>query len=42
MPAEIVLQLLVIACVNPDWLLTGQGEMYDQRSEEQSQSAGTL
>ena len=42
MPAEIVLQLLVMASVNPYWLLTGQGEMYDQRSEEQRQGTGVL
>jgi hypothetical protein len=42
MPADIVLQLLVMACVNPNWLLTGQGEKYDQRSEEQRQGTRVL
>jgi hypothetical protein len=26
---------IVTAHVNPDWLLTGQGEKYDQRSKDQ-------
>ena len=34
-PASVVLQLLVVAHVNPHWLLTGQGEKYDHRSAEQ-------
>ena len=31
-PAEIVLKLIVMTGVNPLWLLTGEGEMYDQRT----------
>ena len=31
-PAEIVLKLIVITGVNPVWLLTGEGETYDQRA----------
>ena len=42
MPAEIVLQLIVMASVNPYWLLTGQGEMYDQSSEDQMQGTSVL
>jgi hypothetical protein len=42
MPAEIVLQLIAIASVNPYWLLTGQGEMYYQRSEDQMQGTSVL
>jgi hypothetical protein len=42
MPADIVLQLLVTARVNPYWLLTGQGEMYAQRSEDQMQGTSVL
>jgi hypothetical protein len=32
-PALVLLQLIVTAHVNPDWLLTGQGDKYDQRSK---------
>ena len=42
MPADIVLQLLVLRSVNPYWLLTGQGKMYDQRSEDQMQGTSVL
>jgi hypothetical protein len=31
-PAEIVLKLIVMTGVNPLWLLTGEGERYDQRT----------
>jgi hypothetical protein len=34
MPAYVVLQLIVVVGVNPCWLLTGQGEMYDHRSRQ--------
>ena len=37
-PASVVLQLLVVAHVNPHWLLTGQGEKYDHRSAEQTKA----
>ena len=30
-PAYVVLQLLVMARINPDWLLTGQGAKYDKK-----------
>jgi hypothetical protein len=30
-PADVVLQLIVMARVSPHWLLTGQGEMLDHR-----------
>ena len=33
-PAYIVLQLIVMARINPVWLLTGQGEMHDQRTPD--------
>jgi hypothetical protein len=33
-PAVIVLQLIVMARVNPHWLLTGHGEKYDHRSRQ--------
>ena len=42
MPAVIVLQLIVMASVNPYWLLTGQGEMYVQRIEDQMQGTSVL
>jgi hypothetical protein len=42
MPADIVLELIVMASVNPYWLLTGQGEMYGQRSEDQMQGTSVL
>jgi hypothetical protein len=29
MPADVVLKLIVTMRINPNWLLTGQGEMYD-------------
>ncbi|MGO9464783.1 MAG: hypothetical protein ACLQVF_11610 [Isosphaeraceae bacterium] len=31
-PAHIVLQLVVTARINPHWLLTGEGPMYDRRT----------
>ena len=34
MPADVVLQLIVVAGVNPHWLLTGQGERFDHRSRQ--------
>ena len=37
-PASVVLQLLMVAHVNPHWLLTGQGEKYDHRSAEQTKA----
>jgi transcriptional regulator with XRE-family HTH domain len=30
MPAHDVLQLIVLVGINPNWLLTGQGEKYDR------------
>ena len=33
-PAEIVLQLQVFASVNAGWLLTGDGEKYDDETED--------
>lgn len=34
MPGEVILGLIVMARVSPDWLLTGQGEKYDHRSRQ--------
>ena len=34
MPAFVVLKLIVIAGVNPQWLLTGRGERYDHSSRQ--------
>ena len=28
-PADVILKLIVLARINPDWLLTGQGDMYN-------------
>jgi hypothetical protein len=33
-PAKVVLQLIVTASINHDWLLTGQGEKYSRRSQQ--------
>ena len=33
-PADVVLPLIVIARVNPHWLLTGQGEKHDHRNRQ--------
>jgi hypothetical protein len=32
-PAEIVLRVIALADVNPQWLLTGEGEKFNQPSE---------
>lgn len=39
-PAQVVLQLVVLARVNPYWLLTGQAEKYDRRSRESEAAMG--
>jgi DNA-binding transcriptional regulator YiaG len=36
MPAHVVLKLIVIAQVNPHWLLTGQGEPHEYQSCERN------
>ena len=33
-PAKVVLQLIVMARINHHWLLTGQGEKYGRRSQQ--------
>jgi len=39
-PAYVVLRLIEVACVDPHWLLTGDGEKYNQRSEDDRPGIG--
>jgi DNA-binding transcriptional regulator YiaG len=39
-PAQVALQLIVLARVNPYWLLTGQAEKYVHRSRESEAGIG--
>jgi hypothetical protein len=38
-PAKVVLQLIVMARINHDWLLTGQGEKYGRRTQQNAAGA---
>jgi hypothetical protein len=39
-PVKVVLQLLVMARISHDWLLTGQGAKFDQKSQQYAAGPG--